>query len=220
MTIACCAPTVPRVVAVRRILIGSVLLVAPSCAPLTPPGMVASSGAAHVTGAPPPPDTDLALLVAFPATPCTTTESAVFVDDEGRFLGAVAPGTAATLSIQPESKRLFVVGSFDVVAGPRTWFARYEVPRRSDQGVIVEVVAADGHNCMGRWTGPLSPRPEAVTLALATKAMEGLRQFRVNGSEGRRWFDEHRERVDELVGRAPIEANVPRPVVTQTMQAE
>ena len=180
--------------------------------------MVASS--APLSLAPPSrdPGTASTLPVAFPASACTTAESAVFVDEDGRFVGAVAPGTAATLVLAPDSKRLFVVGSFDVTAPPRTWFVRHEVPRRPDQGVIVAVEQADGHNCEGKWSGPLLPRPKAATLAEVAKAAQGLRRLETAPGEGNRWLDEHRERVNELIGRVEEAPPGLEPVTTETLQ--
>jgi hypothetical protein len=164
-------------------------------------------------------DKGLTLLVAFPASACTSSENAVFLDEEGRFIGAVAPGTAAAMAVGPASKHVFVVGSLDVIAPPGTWFLRREVPRRSDQGVIVAVGDGDEHNCKTKWSGPLSPRPEAYGLAVTAQATRGLRQLQVNVAEGRRWLDDNRERVDELVGRGRPDVAIPQPVVTQTFEA-
>jgi hypothetical protein len=155
----------------------------------------------------------VSLLVAFPVTACTSSESAVFVDEEGRFIGSVAPGTAASLVVFARSKHLFVISSLDVTETPRTWFVRHEIPRRSDQGVIVEVPRADGHNCAGKWSGPLVLRPRAATHDETVQAALGLTWLEVRADEGNRWLDDHRERVDELVGHSHLSAP-PQPVIT------
>jgi hypothetical protein len=154
------------------------------------------------------------LFVAFPVTACSGAESAVFLDEEGRFIGAVAPGTAAYLPMRAESKRLFVVGSADVTAPPKTAFLRHEIPRRSDQGVLVEVPGADAHNCSAKWSGPLELRPASATLEATAEKARGATWLAVRTAEGDRWLDEHRARVDELLGRAPVKAKALEPVIT------
>jgi hypothetical protein len=198
------------------------LLMAAGCAPLIPPGMAASkiplARDVAKAEASTPPSTDMRLLVAFPSSACTSTESAVFMDEEARFIGSVAPGTAAELVIPRASKHLFVVGSVDVLENPGIWFVRHEVPLRTDQGVLVKVVQADGHNCEGKWSGPLSPRPVAVSLPTVVEAARGLTRLEVRAGEGRQWLDENRERVDELIGRVRVESSMPQPVATQILE--
>ncbi len=197
-----------------------VVLGTAGCGAGSAPGMVVSSH--HLTSASVAPSVpmtspataqptdDVTLLVAFPVTACTGTESAVFIDERGRFVGAVSPGTAASLRVARGAQHLFVVGSADVTAPVRMSFLRHEAPRRSDQGVIIRVPSADGHNCSGKWSGPLTVRPEAATLAATTEIARGLTWLEVRPTDGNGWLDENRARVDELVGSG---GNASAPVV-------
>ena len=57
-------------------------------------------GASSRTAADLPDGTDrTAVLVAFPVSACTGSDSAVFIDERGHFIGSVSPGTAAVLPL-------------------------------------------------------------------------------------------------------------------------
>lgn len=203
----------------RTLIVGLLLSVA-GCAPLQAPGMSAS-GAPKVAMAPRAPRTPTGqtLFVAFPESACTSTESAVFLDEQGRFVGSVVPGTAAAMPLPPGSKKVLMVGSLDVLAPPQTWFVRHEVLTRPDEAVIVEIGEADEHNCKGKWSGPLSPRPRVATLDATLQAAEGLSRLDVRQAEGNAWLEEHRDRVDELVGKDRVPPPTANPIVTEAWQA-
>ena len=177
---------------------------ASSCAPApNAPGMaiVASSGTTSAPGS---------MLVAFPKTACTGTDSAVFIDEKGTFVASVAPGTATYLAFPPEVSRLLVVSSRDVLAPRGAWFRRHEVAApgdRVDHGIVVEVPRVDAKNCFKNAT----PKPEIVTYEAATRAALTLTWLDVNGEAGTLWLDEHRPRVSELLGHPQA---APAPAVT------
>jgi hypothetical protein len=173
------------------------------CAAPGAPGMavVASSGSTSGPGS---------LLVAFPSSPCTGTDSAVFLDDKGAFVAAVAPGTATYVAFPEEATRLYVFSSRDVTAERGTWFRRHEVgrpPERVEQGILVEVARIDAKNCYRNAT----PAPSVVSYEVATRATKDLKWLDVRPDEGARWLDEHRARVTELLEKDPPPA---RPGVT------
>lgn len=179
------------------------LLGAAGCAAPTAPGMavVASSGGASGPGS---------MLVAFPSSACSGTDSAVFLDDKGAFVAAVAPGTATYVAFPEEATRLYVFSSRDVTAERGTWFRRHEVvrpPERVEQGILVDVARLDAKNCYRNAV----PRLSVVTYEVATRATKDLKWLDVRAAEGTRWLDEHRARVTEL-----LETNPPpeRPGVT------
>jgi hypothetical protein len=184
------------------------------CASVNAPGMAASTQT--VTSATMPavsPGGGVTLLVAFPVSPCSGTESAVFLDERGHFVGSVSPGAAAALTVPRESQHLFVFGSSDITAPLKMSFLRHEAPLRPDQGIVIEVPSADGHNCAGKWSGPLTVRPQATSLAATTEAARKLTWLEVRPADGSRWLDEHRARVDELLGLVPRAADL-QPVET------
>ena len=149
------------------------------------------------------------MLVAFPATACTGSDSAVFLDDKGGFVAAVAPGTATYLAFPDEATRLFVVSSRDVTAPRGTSFRRHEVarpPERVEQGLVIDVARIDAKNCNRSAT----PTPAVVTFETATRATKDLKWLDVRADDGTRWLDEHRARVTELLDKAPP----PAPAVT------
>lgn len=149
------------------------------------------------------------MLVAFPKTACTGTDSAVFIDDKGAFVASVAPGTATYLSFPDEVTRLYVVSSRDVLAPKGAWFRRHEIAApggRVDHGILVEVARVDAKNCYRTAT----PNPEIVTYEVATRAALPLVWLDVAGDVGTLWLDEHRARVTELLGQPPADPQKPR----------
>jgi hypothetical protein len=185
-----------RTVAIApAVLLGLAAAGTTSCAAATAPGMmvVASSGATSGPGS---------MLVAFPASVCTGSDSAVFLDASGGFVGAVAPGTATYLEVPENAARLFVVSSRDVTAPRGTWFSRHVVERpgeRVERGIVVTVPRADAKNCYRSAT----PIPEVVTFEAATQAAKNQKWLDVRAGEGTLWLDQHRARVDELLDRTP-----------------
>jgi hypothetical protein len=176
-------------------LLAAVGALATSCAPPTAPGMmvVATSGATSGPGS---------MLVAFPTSACTGSDSAVFLDAKGGFVGAVAPGTATYLEIPEDAPRLFVVSSGDVTAPRGTWFRRHVVERpgeRVERGIVVSVPRVDAKNCYRSAT----PIPEVVTFEAATQAAKNQKWLDVRAGEGALWLEQYRARVDELLDRTP-----------------
>jgi hypothetical protein len=185
----------------------ALLASASGCAGPSAPGMVlvTSSGTSSGPGS---------MLVAFPVTACTGTASAVFLDDKGGFVGAVAPGTATYLAFPEEATHLFVVSSQDVTAPKGTWYRRHDVtrpPERVEVGLVVEVARVDAKNCYRDRTP--TPTPTLVSYELATRATKDLKWLDVRQEEGTRWLDEHRARVTELLEKNPPP---PPPAVTTT----
>jgi hypothetical protein len=176
------------------------------------PGMavVSSSSGASTPGS---------MLVAFPKTACTGTDSAVFLDEKGAFVASVAPGTATYLAFPQEAAHLFVVSSKDVNAEPGAWFRRHEITRpaqRADhgKGILVEVPRYDAKNCGGR---NATPRPHVVPNERATQASADLTWLEIRPEEGAQWVGQHKARVDELLGPPPADPDATgHPVQTVT----
>jgi hypothetical protein len=193
--------------------VASLALLAGGCVAPSAPGMVLVqySGTSSGPGS---------MLVAFPITACTATASAVFLDEKGGFVGAVAPGTATYLAFPEEATHLFVVSSQDVTAEKGTWaFRRHRVarpPERVEVGLLVEVPRVDAKNCYRN----AAPAPTVVTYEVATRATKDLKWLDVRQEEGTRWLEEHRARVTELLGRMPGPApEAPPSTVSPTTRA-
>ena len=190
------------------------------CGSMSAPGMSASTQtvtSATIVASSPGSEAStsgVTLLVALPVSACSGTESAVFLDERGRFVGSVSPGTAAALTVPRDSQHLYVFGSADITAPTRMSFLRHEAPLRPDQGIVIAVPAADGHNCSGKWSGPLTVTPQATSIAATTEAARTLTWLEVRGAAGTQWLDEHHARVDELLGRVPASDAQLQPVET------
>lgn len=152
------------------------------------------------------------MLVVYPVTACSGTDSAVFIDEQGGFVAAVAPGTVTYLAFPPDAPRLFVVSSRDVLAPTGTWFRRHEIEHpgeRVERGIIVEVPRLDAKSCSRTAT----PTPALVTYEAARNETRELQWLDVHPEKGAQWLDEHRARVKELLGAEPP---APPPVTTLT----
>lgn len=194
---------VKHFVTTAPLLVALVAISACSSAPRAP-GMAIVKSSATTSG----PD---AILVVFPVTACTGNDSAVFIDDKGGFVGAVAPGTAAYLIFPTDGGRLFVVSSKDVIARPGAWFRRHEIAApggRVEHGIVVDVARIDAKTC----NPSAVPSPELVTFEAATQAAKTLTWLDVHPEAGAQWLEEHRARVTELLGRTPPEPAAVPPV--------
>jgi hypothetical protein len=203
---------------IARHLVGSLLglsgVLLAGCGAPAIPGMsrVASSGTTSQPGS---------MLVVYPETDCTGTNSAVFIDEQGGFVGAVAPGTVSYLAFPPDAPRVFVVSSRDVLAPMGTRFQRHAVEHpgeRVERGIIVEVPRLDAKTCSPSAT----PTPAIVTYEAARNATRELQWLDVHPTTGTRWLDEHRARVKQLVEpepTAPAAQAAPAAQTTQTAPA-
>lgn len=135
------------------------------------------------------------MVVAFPKGACTGTANAIFLDDAGNFVSAIAPGTAANLVFPEGARRVFEVSNFDVEASPGTRFFRQHVALSSEHGIVLDVPRRDGRNCANRGV----PRPVVVTASEARTAAESLVWLEPDPRAGAAWLAEHRVRVQELV---------------------
>jgi hypothetical protein len=147
-----------------------------------------------------------ALLVVFPRTACSGSASGVVVDERGRFLGAIAPGTAALLNVPADVAKVAVFSSVEVTAPVGTWHdaKRIALPStRSRSGLVVRST---------RWSARECATGQYFDVEIASKAeLEAelgqyeIRWMALAGSDGQTWLDAHGARVAEVLTTPPSE---------------
>ena len=129
----------------------------------------------------------------------------VLVDDRGSFVGALAPGTAALLSIPAGPQRLHAFSSVEVTAAPGSWSWVDDVtvgPPAS--GIVLRTARVDARQC-GR-TGQYTQARAATRAELDEFLGEGeLRWETPTRREGQAWLEAHHGRVQEILARHRVE---------------
>jgi hypothetical protein len=139
------------------------------------------------------------LLVVYPETPCTGSASGVVLDADGRFLGAVAPGTGALLSVPADKRPLTVISSVEVTAARGTWYSvdRIRLPP-FPAGLVLRPSQWNTRTCgSGQYFDVETASKETLEELLAESA---VRWFTPRPAEGQRWLDAYGPRVDEVIG--------------------
>jgi hypothetical protein len=144
-----------------------------------------------------------ALLVVYPRTSCSGSASGVLVDEQGRFLGAIAPGTAALISIPKGTRTITAFSSVEVTAPAGAWFATDEVAVPSQPGgLLLRSSRSSARQCgNGQYFDVVAATKERLEHELEESE---VRWFEVGKAEGQAWLDAHRARVDDLLGRRPL----------------
>lgn len=145
-----------------------------------------------------------ALLVVFPRSACSGSASSIVVDERGRFLGAVAPGTAALLTLPASVTTVAIFSSVEVTAPVGTWHdaKRISVPSApSRSGIVIR---------SARWSARECATGQYFDLEIATKeslenelAESEIRWVAPTGAGGQSWLDAHGTRVAEVLSTPP-----------------
>lgn len=145
-----------------------------------------------------------ALLVVFPRTACSGSASGIVVDERGRFLGAIAPGTAALLTLPANVTTVAIFSSIEVTAPVGTWHdaKRIAVPdAASRSGIVIR---------SARWSARECATGQYFDLAIASKssledelAESDVRWVARAGTGGQSWLDAHGARVAEVLSTPP-----------------
>lgn len=187
---------------------GALMMTAAGCAPPgPPPGMALQSRRPHaldtsldeLARVEPAPD-QRALLVVFPKTACSASARTLFMDGNGTFYGGVGPGEAALLSVPANVKRLYVMSSIEVTADVGAWsyFDEVTIPP-APSGILLSSGRYNARTCgNGHYGDPSIATKDELEEALAEAEFQWLEPRR---SEGQRWIEAHRTRVDEVLGR-------------------
>ena len=144
-------------------------------------------------------DVERALLVVYPRDACSGSASGVLVDEHGRYLGAIAPGTASLLSVPARLRTLHVFSSVEVTAPMGAWFSTEVVAvPAAPAGLVLRASRFSARQCgNGQQLDVTAASKEALELELGESP---ARWFVAGRREGQAWLDAHRARVDEVLG--------------------
>lgn len=170
-----------------------------------PPGMRAEAARPHPSDASlvelarvEPHADGRALLVVHPRTACSGSASTVFVDDAGRFVGAVAPGTAALVEVSAHARELLAISSVELDAPLGMWSVadRVRVPA-PPSGLLLE---------SWKWNSRVCGNGHYADVHAATKGeledvlgREAIPFFTPSPREGQAWVAARRDRVAEVL---------------------
>jgi hypothetical protein len=144
------------------------------------------------------------LLVVFPRTACSGSASGIVVDERGRFLGAIAPGTAALLTVPADVANVAIFSSVEVTAPVGTWHdaKRIALPTASSRsGIVVRSTRWSARECA---TGQYFDIEVATKETLETELAESeIRWVAPAGTDGQTWLDEHGTRIAEVLSTPP-----------------
>ncbi|HEY8075103.1 MAG TPA: hypothetical protein VIF62_13360 [Labilithrix sp.] len=145
-----------------------------------------------------------ALLVVFPRAACSGSARMVFVDARGDFVGAVAPGDAAIVTVRQDVRALVAISSIEITAPVGLFAITDVVPMpRAPSGLLLHT------RCAWRGNGQYADSVAATKAELETAIAEAtLRWLEPRREEGQAWLDRHRPRVDEILGRHATTASV------------
>jgi hypothetical protein len=150
-----------------------------------------------------PPPGHRSLLVAYPRTPCSATARTVFMDGDGTFYGAVAPGEATLLTLPVGTRTLLAVSSVEIHASPRTRLSFHEVDVPAlPNALLLEGIRASARQCStsGHYASTTSVSKGEIEERLANAEIAWMEP---RPREGQAWLEAHRARVDEILGRSP-----------------
>lgn len=145
------------------------------------------------------------ILAVYPRDPCTGSASAVVVDESGRFIGAVAPGTATLLRV-PQRGQVLAFSSIDVTASEQAEPLVQEIDLRSvPDGLVFRTLRGPSmrscsRNAGGQYMEAVASSKDALDAVLADKEPTFLEP---DAAVGQAWLDAHRARLARIVGVAP-----------------
>ena len=140
------------------------------------------------------------LLVVHPRDACSGSASGVLVDEEGHYLGAIAPGTASLVTIPARLRTIHVFSSAEVTAPTGAWFSTDAVAvPAAPAGLVLRASRHSARQCgSGQYLDVTAASKEALEQELEESQ---VRWFVASHREGQAWLDAHRARVDEVLGR-------------------
>lgn len=147
------------------------------------------------------------LLAMYPRDACTGSASAVLVDRTGRFLGTVAPGSAALLRLPKGAHEILTFSSIDVTATDRAEPLVQEVAvPDAPSGIVFRTLrSARGVRCNnGQYMEALVASKAALEGELAETDFTFLEP---DTARGQAWLDAHRRRFARILGLAPAPAD-------------
>jgi hypothetical protein len=174
-----------------------------------PPGMtavepraVASDSSLVELARTPTNDAERVLLAVYPRDACTGFSSAVLTDSKGRFVGAVAPGTASLLRVPRDAPYLLAFSSIDVTGGEwgEPLVQQVELPP-FPSGLLFRTMRASFRRCgRGQYMEAIAASKGELEDAIAESEAAF---FEADVEKGQRWLDDHAGRVARILGLAP-----------------
>ena len=148
-----------------------------------------------------------ALLVVYPRDACSGSASAVIIDARGRFLGAVAPGTAALLRVPADTGRVATFSSVEVT----TWDGDHAAIDTLDlepapAGLLLRTWRPASHRGCGgggQFVDAALASKEQLESALAEHEITWLAP---DPPAGQAWLDAHHTRVANVLLQASTTA--------------
>ena len=160
-----------------------------------------------------PREGERALLVVYPRDACSGSASGIVVDERGHFLGAVAPGTAALLRIPEATRRVAVFSSVELGTFDRAQAFVDEVELDVAPSGLLLTTSRPGSLRPGTrhcGTGQYIDATVATKAELETELGEhDIVWLEPDVRAGQAWLDEHRARVDHVLGLEPNDAPPP-----------
>ena len=151
-----------------------------------------------------PSEGERALLVLFPRTACSGSASGVVVDERGHFLGAIAPGTAALLTVPASVTSVAIFSSVEVTAPVGTWHdaKRIALPSTASRsGIAIRSTRFSARECA---TGQSFEIEIVSKDALENELAESdVRWVAPAGTDGQSWLNRHGTRVAEVLSTPP-----------------
>jgi hypothetical protein len=140
-----------------------------------------------------------ALLVVYPRDACSGSASTVLMDEHGRFLGAIAPGTAALLDVPASASTLVAVSAVEVAAprGLPVYVDDVSVPPLPD-GLLLRSTHASARQCHhnGQYADVRRATKPELEAAIANADIHWLEP---RTEAGQAWLDANRTRVREIL---------------------
>ncbi len=141
-----------------------------------------------------PADGSRVIIVAYPMHPCASSSSAVFVDEQGAFLGSVSAGTASMLRVPANARMIHSFSSTEVTAARGTWFSREDISLTKFPEAILVEPSRGGKNC-----GSGTPWVYVTSRASLEPRIGRLAWIETDGQRGHAWLDAHRARVNDVL---------------------
>ncbi len=176
-------------------------------APADAPGMVARAPTVHtedgryleLARTAPRSESTRVLLVVFPRSACSGSASTVLVDRDGRFVGAVAPGTATLLELPSATASLVAVSSVELEApvGMSSFVDEVPLPA-APGGLLLESWRWSTRTCgtSGHYADVRAATKEELEVALGEHE---LRWLSSGQDVGDAWLEERSERLSEVL---------------------
>lgn len=156
------------------------------------------------------------LLVVYPRTACSGSASTVLVTPgAGRFVGSVAPGTAALVEVPPNVRELVAISTVELDAQPGMWSVadHVRVPP-APTGLLLHTWRWNSRLCSnGQYA---DARPATKPELEAALGENDVRWLVPSPGEGQAWLDARHGRLVEVLAadrayRVQHASNVPFP---------